>query len=285
MKIGFIGTGVMGASMAGHLLDAGHEVHVYNRTASKTQGLVDRGAHREETVAQLASQCEVIFSIVGTPADVEEIYLGDAGILENARPGTIAVDMTTSSPSLAESLYEQGALKDVQVVDAPVSGGDKGAREGTLSIMVGGDRAVVDRLMPLFQIMGKNIVYQGEAGSGQRTKMANQIACAGTMLGVCEAIAYASRSGLDPQTVLQSIESGAAGSWSLSNLAPRILDGDFEPGFFVKHFIKDLKIAVASAEETSSNLPALKLALSQYEALAEMGKTEDGTQSLYNLYT
>lgn len=282
-KIGFIGTGVMGSSMAGHLLQAGHELLVYNRTASKTDSLVSRGAVRAETVAELATQADIIFSIVGDPADVEQIYLGEEGVLVHAGAGTVAVDMTTSSPDLARRLHEEGQAREIRLLDAPVSGGDKGAREGTLSIMVGGDREVYDQVLPLFQLMGANVVYQGPAGSGQKTKMANQIAVAGGMLGVCEAMAYAVRSGLDASTVLQSIESGAAGSWALSNLAPRMLEGDFDPGFFVKHFIKDMRIALESSEEQKLDLPGLRLALEQYLKLAEQGGAEDGTQALYRL--
>lgn len=283
-RIGFIGTGVMGSSMAGHLLDAGYNLMVYNRTRSKTTDLVQRGAVCAETVAQLASSCDVIFTIVGMPQDVEDVYLGEDGLLENARPDTLAVDMTTSSPQLAQTLYERGKAKGVQIMDAPVSGGDSGAREGTLSIMVGGDRTSFDELKPYFDLMGAQVVYQGEAGNGQRTKMANQIAIAGGMLGVCEALSYAEGSGLDAETVLKSIQGGAAGSWSLSNLAPRMLEGDFAPGFFVKHFIKDLKIAISSAEKASQELPALKLALQQYETLAAEGYDEKGTQVLYKNY-
>jgi len=274
----------MGSSMAGHLLDAGHDLTVFNRTKAKTTDLVQRGAVYAETVAQLASSCTVIFTMIGTPQDVEEVYLGSDGILNHAAPGTRAVDMTTSSPELAERLYREGKEKSIQVLDAPVSGGDSGAREGILSIMVGGEKKTFDELSPLFDLMGKNIVHQGKAGNGQRTKMANQIAAAAGMLGVCESLAYAENSGLDPQTVLKSIESGAAGSWALTHLGSRILKEDYEPGFFVRHFIKDLRIALESAEKASTPLPGLKLVLQRYEELAARGRELDGTQALYALY-
>jgi 3-hydroxyisobutyrate dehydrogenase len=274
----------MGVHMAGHLLEAGHSCVVYNRTPAKAQPLVDRGATLATTVAEVAEQADILFTIVGMPADVEEVYVGPEGLLAHAAPGSVAVDMTTSSPELARRLYEEGKAKGISVMDAPVSGGDKGARSGTLSIMIGGDRETFDALQPYWGCMGKVIVYQGEAGSGQSTKMANQIAIAGGMLGVCEAMAYAVESGLDPYQVLASIGQGAAGSWSLTNLAPKMLDGDFEPGFFVKHFIKDLTLALESAAEQNLDLPALSLALERYQALAESGGSEEGTQALIKEY-
>lgn len=284
MKIGFIGTGVMGRSMAGHLLQAGHPLIVHNRTKSKAEDLLASGAEWSDSVAGVAQQAGIIFTIIGMPPDVEEVYLGPEGLLAHAAPGTVVVDMTTSSPDLARTLYEKGKEKGVQVVDAPVSGGDAGAREGTLSIMAGGERDTYETVKPYFDLMGSNVVYQGEAGNGQRTKMANQIAIAGNMLGVCEALSYTQRSGLDPETVLQSIQGGAAGSWSLTHLAPRMLEGDVAPGFFVKHFIKDLNIALESAEKASLDLPALELALQQYEKLAARGDEDKGTQALYSIY-
>jgi 3-hydroxyisobutyrate dehydrogenase len=284
MRIGFIGTGVMGGSMAGHLLKAGYALTVFNRTKSKAENLLSAGAKWADTPAEVARNAKVVLTIVGDPADVEAIYLGPEGILAQAEAGTLVVDMTTSSPDLAETLYQKGKEKGIEVLDAPVSGGDSGAREGTLSIMVGGDRNTFDSARQLLEILGSNIVYQGEAGNGQRTKMANQIAIAGGMLGVCEAVIYAQRSGLDPETVLQSIQGGAAGSWSLTHLAPRMLEGDFAPGFFVKHFVKDLKIALESAEKASLDLPALELALQQYEKLMARGDQDKGTQALVGLY-
>lgn len=282
--IGFIGTGVMGASMAGHLLTAGHALQVYSRTRSKAEDLISRGAIWADGPAALARVCDVICTIVGFPADVEEVYGGDQGLIAQARPGTVLVDMTTSRPDLARRLAEDAARRGVTVVDAPVSGGDKGAREGTLSIMVGGRREAFDALLPLLQTMGRNIVYQGPAGSGQHCKMCNQIVVAANMIGVCEALGYARSAGLDPATVLQSISAGAAGSWALSNLAPRILAGDFEPGFYVKHFIKDMAIAAAAADDLGLDTPGLDLALTLYRRVAEAGDGECGTQALSRLY-
>ena len=280
--IGFIGLGVMGKSMAGHFLAAGHPLHVYNRTRSKADDLVANGATWHDTVAGVARAATVVCTIVGFPSDVEDVCLGPDGILENVEPGSIVIDLTTSRPMLAQRLAETGRSRGVGVLDAPVSGGDRGAREASLSIMVGGDRADFDAAQPLLSLMGKP-VYQGPAGSGQHTKMCNQIAVAGTMMGVCESLAYAVRSGLDPRTVLQSIEHGAAASWALSVLSPRILSGDFAPGFFVKHFIKDMGIAIESAEEMGLSLPALSLAKSLYEQLAADGKGDLGTQALFTL--
>ncbi len=282
--IGFIGIGVMGKSMAVNLLQGGHQVHVYTRTKSKAQELLDGGAVWEENVANLAAKCNVVFTIVGFPPDVEEVYLGQGGLIAHMKPGGYVVDMTTSRPDLAVRIFEEAAKKDISALDAPVSGGDIGAREARLSIMVGGKKDDFDALLPLFGLMGKNIVYQGKAGAGQHTKMCNQIAIAAGMMGVCESLAYAQKAGLDQKTVLQSIESGAAGSWSLSNLAPRIINNDFAPGFFVKHFIKDMSIAIESAEMMGLEVPGLKLARELYTKLASAGGEDYGTQALYKLY-
>ncbi|MEM9253036.1 MAG: NAD(P)-dependent oxidoreductase [Planctomycetota bacterium] len=282
--IGFVGTGVMGASMAGHLLDAGADLHVTTRTQGKAQALIDRGATWHGTPGGVAEASTVVFTIVGFPPDVESVYLGDDGLLAHAKPDTYFVDMTTSSPALAKAIADRAAKHGCFALDAPVSGGDRGAREAKLSIMVGGDRAAFDRVRPLLDIMGANIVYQGPAGSGQHCKMCNQIAIASGMLGVCESLAYAERAGLDPRTVLESISAGAAGSWSLSHLAPRILDGDFEPGFFVKHFIKDMTIASESGDRMGLELPGLATALAMYEKLAGKGLGDKGTQALFELY-
>ncbi|MCC5850861.1 MAG: NAD(P)-dependent oxidoreductase, partial [Verrucomicrobia bacterium] len=238
--IGFIGTGVMGKSMAGHLLAAGHPLRVYTRTKAKASDLLQKGAVWEDSPGALAANCDIVITIVGMPADVEEVYFGDQGLLANLRKGTVLIDMTTSSPELARRIADAAKEKGGAALDAPVSGGDKGAREAALSIMVGGERSVYDELLPVFKLMGRNIVYQGPAGSGQSCKMCNQVVIASTMIGVCEAMAYAKKSGLDPHTVLESISAGAAGSWALSNLAPRMIEGDFDPGFYVKHFIKDM---------------------------------------------
>jgi len=281
--VGFIGTGVMGNSMAGHILNAGYELHVYTRTRSKADEICKKGAIWEETIASLAGKCHVLITMVGLPTDVESIYLGKEGIIETASPGTIAVDMTTSSPALAVKIYEAAAIRSIPALDAPVSGGDIGARNGTLSIMVGGDERIFEMVMPLFDLMGKNILLQGGAGSGQHTKMANQIVIAAGMVGVCESLAYAQKSGLDPELVLKSIGSGAAGSWTLNNLGPRIIKGDFAPGFYVRHFIKDMAIAIESAQEMGLDTPGLALAKSLYETLAQQGYENDGTQALYRL--
>lgn len=282
--IGFIGTGVMGKSMAGNLLKAGYRVLVYNRTKSKTDDLIKQGAVWKDTVPELASEANVIITMVGYPKDVEEIYLGENGIINNATPGAYLIDMTTSSPMLAKKIYKEAKYKGLYALDAPVSGGDVGAREARLSIMVGGDLEVFEALRPIFETMGKNIVLQGKAGAGQYTKMCNQISIASGMIGVSEAMAYAKKAGLDPSTVLKSIESGAAGSWSLSNLAPRMIKDDFAPGFYVKHFIKDMRIALESAKEMGLEVPGLELALSLYEKLAAEGQENSGTQVLFKLY-
>lgn len=281
--VGLVGTGVMGKSMAAHFIQAGYEVHIYNRTKSKAQDLLDQGAHWQDSPGLLAQQCDVIITMVGFPKDVEEIYLGENGILSNTKPGKYVIDMTTSSPMLAKQIYEKALAQQVFSLDAPVSGGDIGAKEARLSIMVGGSREAFDAMQPLFEKIGTNIVYQGDAGAGQHTKMCNQIAIASNMMGVVEALVYAKKSGLDPSTVLKSIESGAAGSWSLSNLAPRIIAGNFAPGFYVKHFIKDMKIALQSAEEMKVELPGLTLAKSLYEQLAASGEQDSGTQALFKI--
>lgn len=284
MKIAFVGTGVMGRSMAGHLLAAGHELTVFNRTKDKAEELLSSGAQWAETPGAAAKGAEVVFTIVGFPRDVEEVYFGAGAILESCEPGTIVCDMTTSSPDLAVRIADAAAERGLTALDAPVSGGDVGAREARLSIMVGGDEQAFARVRPLFELMGQNIVLQGPAGSGQHTKMCNQIAIAAGMLGVCESMAYAQAAGLDPDTVLKSIGSGAAASWSLSNLAPRMLAGNFAPGFYVKHFIKDLSIALESAERLGVRVPGLDLAKRMYEELAAAGGENDGTQALFKLY-
>lgn len=282
--VGFIGLGVMGHSMAGHVLRGGFDVLVYNRSKEKALDLLTQGAVWKDDIVSLAEKSDIVITMVGYPKDVEEVYLGERGIVEGARPGTVLVDMTTSSPKLAERIAAAAAEKGLFALDAPVSGGDKGAREATLSIMVGGDTAVFEDMLPLFQLMGKNVVLQGGPGSGQHTKMANQIAIASNMMGVCEAVAYAKKSGLDPERVLASISGGAAGSWSLSNLAPRILAGNFAPGFFVKHFIKDMRIALEEADRMGMETPGLKQAFALYEKLAAEGYENDGTHALYKLY-
>lgn len=281
--VGFIGIGVMGKSMAEQVRKAGYTLHVYTRTASSAVELVDKGAVWHESPGKLAAACDVVISMVGYPKDVEDIYLSENGIVAQAKQGAYLIDMTTSSPLLAARIYDAAKAKGLHALDAPVSGGDIGAREGKLSIMVGGDEAAFREVLPLFEKMGSNIVYQGKAGAGQHTKMCNQIAIASNMMGVCEAIAYAEATGLDPETVLKSISTGAAGSWSLSNLAPRIIAGNFEPGFYVKHFIKDMGIALEVAKEVGLDTPGLALAHSLYNRLADQGFGDKGTQALYKV--
>ncbi|MFS0882262.1 oxidoreductase [Bacillus sp. 7586-K] len=282
--VGFIGLGVMGQSMAKNILRAGYPLQVYTRTKKKAEQLIEQGAVWKNTVQELAGDCDVIITIIGYPQDVEEVYLGQDGIIQSARPGTYIIDMTTSKPALAKKIYQEAKGKKLFALDAPVSGGDIGAREARLAIMVGGDKDAYEYCLPIFETMGQNIVYQGESGSGQHTKMCNQIAIAAGMIGVCEAIAYAESSGLDPANVLKSISTGAAGSWSLSNLAPRMLADDFEPGFFVKHFIKDMGIALEESGNMDLQTPGLKLAHELYEKLAQSGEENSGTQALIKLW-
>lgn len=270
----------MGAPMAGHLLDAGHDLTVFNRTKDKAAWLTSRGADWADTPREVARASDVVFSMVGYPRDVEEVYLGDAGILSGARSGSVVVDFTTSSPTLAKRLAQIGAENGVSVLDAPVSGGDIGARNATLSIMVGGDEDAFGRVRSLFEAMGKTIVLQGPAGSGQHTKMVNQILISGTMVSLAESWLYARGAGLDPRRVLQSVGGGAAASWSLQNLFPRILDGNLEPGFYVEHFIKDMGIALSEAEALNLALPGLALAKQLYQAVLACGGQRKGTQAL-----
>ncbi len=279
-RLGWIGSGVMGASMCGHLVTKGFEMTVYSRTREKTDGLVQQGARWADSPLAVAQQSDVVFSIVGFPHDVREIYLGDSGALAGCDEGNILVDMTTSEPSLAIEIAEAARSKGAFSVDAPVSGGDVGAREARLSIMVGGDEPAVKALMPCFEAMGKTIVHQGGPGAGQHTKMVNQTLIASNMVGVCEALMYAHEAGLDLNTVLSSVASGAAGSWSLSNLGPRIIDGNFDPGFFVEHFIKDMGIALDEAKRMNLSLPGLALAHQLYIALQAQGHGRKGTHAL-----
>jgi 3-hydroxyisobutyrate dehydrogenase len=273
-QIAFIGTGVMGRSMAAHILEAGYPLIVYNRTREKAAELIERGAQWADSPGAAVSGAAVLISMAGYPKDVEEIYLGTGGVVERAGPGTLLIDMTTSSPALARKIAGKAGAKGISSLDAPVSGGDLGARNGTLSIMVGGEEAAFNRALPLFRCMGKNIVLQGGAGAGQHCKMSNQIAISATMLAVSEALVYGLRAGLDPQTMLKSIESGAAGSWSLSKLVPRMLKGDYKPGFFVKHFIKDMRIALDAADEMKLKLPGLEMSRQFYSILAAMSREE-----------
>ena len=282
-KIGFIGTGVMGASMAGHLLGAGYPLAVYTRTKEKAAELLEKGAVWADSPKELAEQSDVVITMVGYPSDVESIYLSETGLIPNGRPGMFVIDMTTSKPALAEKIYIEAKRHGIKALDAPVSGGDVGAKEARLAIMAGGDPADFEEVKELLSVMGTNIVYQGPAGAGQHTKMCNQIAIASNMIGVAESVIYAKKAGLNPDKVLESISTGAAGSWSLSNLAPRMIKGDFEPGFYIKHFIKDMGIALEEAGRIGMEAPGLELAKSLYEKLAEDGEENSGTQAIYKL--
>jgi 3-hydroxyisobutyrate dehydrogenase len=279
-RLGWIGTGVMGSSMCSHLIDRGYAMTVYNRSRNRAEALLAKGAKWADAPKQVAEASDVVFSIVGFPADVRAVTLGKEGSLAGAKSGTILCDMTTSEPSLAQEIAEEAEMKGVQSVDAPVSGGDVGAKEARLSIMVGGKKEVVDALMPCFEVMGKTIVHQGPPGAGQHTKMVNQILIASNMIGVCEALLYGYRSGLDLETVMKSVASGAAGSWSLSNLGPRIIAGNFDPGFFVEHFIKDMTIALSESRRMGLAMPGLALAHQLYIALASQGHARSGTHAL-----
>lgn len=283
--VGFVGTGVMGGSMARHVMKAGYAVRVHNRSRQKAEALLAEGAVWDGGVGALAASSSVVITMVGYPADVESVYFAPEGILASAKPGTYLIDMTTSSPELAVRIAQAARERGLHALDAPVSGGDRGAREGTLSIMVGGEAEDLEILRPLLDTMGKQVVHQGPAGSGQHTKMANQIVIAAGMIGVCEALAYAQRASLDPGTVLQSIAGGAAGSWTLSNLAPRMLAGDFRPGFYVKHFLKDMNIALESAASMGLATPGLALARELYGKLAAAGGENEGTQALFRLFS
>ncbi len=279
-RIGWIGTGVMGSSMCGHLIAAGYAATVFNRTPEKAKALIEKGAKLADSPRAVAAASDVVFTIVGYPQDVREVTLGPDGTLAGARPGSVLVDMTTSEPALAVEIDRAARAKQVHAVDAPVSGGDVGAKEARLSIMIGGEKEVVDALRPLFEVMGKTIVYQGPAGAGQHTKVVNQVLIATNMIGVCEGLLYAHKAGLDLNVVLQSVGSGAAGSWSLNNLGPRMIAGNFEPGFFVEHFLKDMGIALAESRRMNLSLPGLAIAEQLYRAVAAQGYARKGTHAL-----
>jgi 3-hydroxyisobutyrate dehydrogenase len=279
-RIGWIGTGVMGRWMCQHLMTKGYKATVYNRSKDKARPLIDQGAAWADTPKQVAEKSDVVFAIVGFPKDVREVFLGSQGALAGSKSGTILVDMTTSEPSLAREIYDAAKGRGVHSVDAPVSGGDVGARNAALSIMVGGDADVVEAMKPCLECMGKTIIHQGGPGAGQHTKMVNQVLIASNMVGVCEALLYAYKSGLDARTVLQSVGVGAAGSWSLNNLGPRIIDRNFEPGFFVEHFIKDMGIALDEAKRMGLVLPGLALANQLYLAVQTQGYGRKGTHAL-----
>lgn len=282
--IGFIGTGVMGRSMAGHLIDAGFKLKVYNRTKEKASSLLDKGAVWAASPKEAADGVDLVISIVGYPQDVKEVWLGENGALQSMKQGAIGIDMTTSTPALAKEMAEEGLKRGVTICDAPVTGGDVGARNGTLTILFGGSAKAFLDLEPVFKAMGKNYVRFGESGAGQYAKICNQIAIAAGMMSVCEAIITARKTGLDEELVLKTLSGGAAGSFSLSSYGPRILKGDFNPGFYVKHFVKDMKIAIDVAKECNLKLPGLELALKLYEKLIEQGDGDLGTQALFKLY-
>eukprot|EP01113_Clastostelium_recurvatum_P035076 TRINITY_DN4840_c0_g1_i3.p1 TRINITY_DN4840_c0_g1~~TRINITY_DN4840_c0_g1_i3.p1 ORF type:complete len:330 (+),score=85.22 TRINITY_DN4840_c0_g1_i3:41-1030(+) len=279
-KVGFIGTGVMGRSMCGHLIKAGYEVCMYNRTKEKMTPLVELGGKAMDSPAEVAKNSQVVFSILGLPSDVRSVVLGEGGVISSLAGDSVFVDMTTSEPSLAREIHDVASKKGVHAIDAPVSGGDIGAREARLSIMMGGDKAVIDSIMPLLQTMGQNIRHMGPAGSGQHTKMVNQILISTTMIGMVEGLIYGHKAGLDLNEVIKAVGAGAAGSWSINNYGPRILRRDFEPGFFVEHFIKDMKIALSEAQKMNLQLPGLKMALEMYQRLEAKGAGKKGTQAL-----
>ena len=283
-RIAFVGTGIMGSSMVGHLLRAGHAVRVHTRTRARAQPLLDAGATWADSPAEAAEGADVVCSNVGMPAEAEEVYFGPRGVLGAVRPGQILVDFGTSPPSFARRVAEAAAAKGASAIDAPVSGGDVGARNATLSIMVGGEPEAVARAMPVLSRLGKTIVHQGGAGSGQRTKIVNQILVAANTLGMCEALHFAAKAGLDTQKVLTAVGGGAAASWSIQVLAPRVLNGDFDPGFIVEHLVKDLRIARDDARELGEFMPLIELCLARYEDLVAAGHGRKGTQGAYLLY-
>lgn len=279
-SLGFIGTGVMGRSMVGHLLRAGYPVRVYNRTKSRAEALLKEGATWADSPAEVAHDADVVLTIVGYPSDVEAVYLGKDGILAAMKRGGMVVDLTTSSPSLAQRIQAMAAERGVAALDAPVTGGDIGAREARLCILVGGDKAAFERARPILERLGKTIVHMGTAGAGQQCKLCNQIMIAGTMIGMVEGMAYAKKVGLDPQTVIETLGAGAAGSWSLNNLAPRILKGDLEPGFMIEHFVKDMGLALEEGRKKGIKLTALELVHGLYASLEKKGLARKGTQAL-----
>ena len=283
-KIGFIGVGIMGKSMVRNLMKAGFELHIYARNKEKVKDVISEGANFHESIQDCVKDCEAVITIVGFPKDVEEVYFEEGNILDSAESGAYLIDMTTTSPMLAEKIYTEGTEKGYHVLDAPVTGGDTGAKAGTLSILVGGLKEDFEKCMPLFQAMGTNINYQGNAGCGQHAKLANQIMIAGTLSGVCEALTYAKAKGLDPQVFLDSVSTGAAGSKQLDIFGPKILAGDYEPGFFLKHFVKDMKLALTEANMSELSLEVLSLVLANYEELEAAGYGNLGTQALMKYY-
>jgi len=283
-KIGFIGVGVMGRSMVRNLMKNGFEVSIYTRTKGKAESVIADGALWCDSVKKCAAGKDVVITIVGYPKDVEEVYFGEQGIIANAPKGCYLIDMTTTDPKLSQRIFEEAAAAGLKALDAPVSGGDTGAKLGTLAVMVGGEQQDFEACMPVFKAVGKNIRLMGQAGAGQHTKMANQIAIAGTIAGVCEAISYAGANGLDLKQVLEAIGTGAAGSWQLSNNGPKMLAADFDPGFYIRHYIKDLRLALEGAEEAEVAIPVTEMVLDFYETLEEQGLGDEGTQSLIKYY-
>lgn len=283
-KIGFIGVGIMGRSMVRNLMKAGYEVHIYARTKAKVEDVISEGAVFHDSIADCVKDRDAVITIVGFPQDVEEVYFDSGNILDSASPGTYLIDMTTTSPMLAEKIFEEGTKRGFHVLDAPVTGGDTGAKEGTLSILVGGERQDYEACLPLLEAMGTNINYEGKAGSGQHCKLANQIMIAGTLSGVCEALTYAKEKGLDPDTFMKSVATGAAGSRQLDLYGPKIIAGDYAPGFFMKHFIKDMKLALIEANKSGIDLGVLSQVLANCEELEAEGCGELGTQALMKFY-
>lgn len=283
-KIGFIGVGIMGKSMVRNLMKAGFEVAIYSRTKSKSEDVIAEGAVWCDSVKECVAGRDVVITIVGYPKDVEEVYFGEHGIIANAAQGTCLIDMTTTSPRLAIRIYEEAEKSGLQALDAPVTGGDTGAKAGTLTILAGGNESTFQSCLPVFEAMGKNITYEGKAGNGQHTKMCNQIAIAGAIAGVCEAMAYAKGVGLDVDLMVKSIATGAAGSAQLNAVAPNILSGNYDPGFFIKHFIKDMGLAAEGAKDVGIDLGVLNYVLSMYQRLEEKGLGDLGTQGLIEYY-
>lgn len=283
-NIGFIGVGIMGKSMVRNLMKAGYELHIYARTKSKVEDVIAEGAVFHDSIADCVKDCDAVITIVGFPKDVEEVYYDTGNILDSAKEGAYLIDMTTTSPIIAEQIYEEGKKKGFHVLDAPVTGGDTGAKAGTLSILAGGEKEDYEACVPLFEAMGTNINYQGKAGCGQHAKLANQIMIAGTLSGVCEALTYAKAKGLDLETVLKSVSTGAAGSRQLDLFAPKIMAGDFAPGFFMKHFIKDMTLALTEANRSGLCLDVLSQVLANYEELQAAGYGDLGTQALIKYY-
>lgn len=284
LRIAFIGLGVMGKPMAGHLMAGGHALTVYSRTKEKAEGLLEAGADWADTAAACVRGCDMVMTMVGMPADVEQVYFGPEGIIENAARGAVLIDATTTSPALSQRIYAAAAQKGLKALDAPVSGGDIGAQKATLTIMVGGDREIFDDCLPVFKLLGRSVTYAGKAGSGQHMKMANQIAIAGALTGLAEAIAYGRRTGLDLSGMLGCISQGAAGSWQMNNNGPKMVDGNMALGFFIKHYIKDMRIAREESEKKGLELPVLCQVLAEFEALAGKGMGELGTQAIISYY-